>query len=78
MWDDLVEFVFQILLMLAIIFATMGGVVYFCESSSCTGFGRTTGYEVRYDWACYVKVDDKWMPKQYVFGDAHEVRMKNK
>lgn len=54
-------------------FATIfGGIDYL----SCRGFANGTGIETRYEWGCYAKVNGKWVPKAYVFGSAHELRMK--
>jgi hypothetical protein len=42
----------------------------------CRGFGKTTGIETQWNWGCYAKVNGEWVPKDYVFGDAHELRGK--
>lgn len=44
---------------------------------NCRGFQSGTGIETRYEWGCYAKVGDKWVPKAYAFGDAHELRIKD-
>lgn len=43
----------------------------------CHGF-QSTGYETKFDWGCYAKVDGKWVPADYVFGKANELRLKAK
>lgn len=62
-----------LLVLLLIVFVFMTGAAYL----DCKGFART-GYETEYHWGCYVKVGDNWVPKQYVYGTANEVRITNK
>lgn len=47
---------------------------WFVESSKCAAFGRATGYETKFDWDCYAKVDGKFVPREFVFGRAIELR----
>lgn len=45
----------------------------------CNGFGAATGLATRWNFSgCYAKVDNQWVPKQYVFGNAEELRIKAK
>jgi len=61
---------------LLLILGFVTGVLCAHEYVMCTGLERATGIETRYDWACYAKVDGKWVPANYVWGDAHEMRVK--
>ena len=44
----------------------------------CAGFQSGTGIETRWRWGCYAKQDGAWMPKEFVFGKANELRIKDK
>jgi hypothetical protein len=69
------------LLFVGLIAAVLGGIfalVVAVDYLDCQGFNKGTGIETRWHWGCYAKVDDQWVPKQYAFGSAHEVRIKDK
>jgi hypothetical protein len=62
---------------LAVLLLTLGfgfGLTYL----DCMGFGAGTGMKTRFAWGCYVETKDGWVPKEYAFGAAHEVRLRNK
>ncbi len=42
----------------------------------CRGFQSGTGIPTKWEWGCYAQVDGRWVPKDYAFGDAHELRHK--
>lgn len=60
---------------LGAVFTVMFGIAYVMDSLSCAGFQKGTGYETRYNLGCYANVDGKWVPKEYVFGNANEIRI---
>jgi hypothetical protein len=51
---------------------------YVTSYFDCKGFAKGTGYQTKFEWGCYANVNGKWMPQQYVYGSAHELRMKDK
>ena len=55
------------------ILGLVGGIDYL----DCRGFAKGTGIETQWSWGCYAKVDGQWIPKQYVFGTANEIRLKD-
>lgn len=60
-----------------IVFAIIGAGLalgFALDAVHCAGFGRATGHETRYHLACYVKVGDRWVPLDYVYGNAVELR----
>lgn len=54
------------------------GMFSLSDAVNCWAFSNATGYETKWRLTCYAKVDNKWVPKQYVFGNAHELRIKEK
>lgn len=60
------------LVILGSTFSMMFGASYI----DCRSFGQVTGHNVRYAWGCYVEVDGKFVPREYVYGSAHELRHK--
>jgi len=82
--SDFLEWLFDDCLIcgfVAMIAVLLGGVFAFAvivDKLDCGGFERATGIETRWEWACYAKVDGKWIPKKFVFGDANELRIKSK
>lgn len=62
------------LLLIAAIFII--GVAFGLDYADCRGFESGTGIKTKWAWSCYAEVDGKWVPKQYAFGEAHEVRVK--
>lgn len=73
--DFLGPLVFMIALML-LVFLGIFGIVTTIEYVDCLGFESGTGIKTKWAWGCYAEVDGKWVPKQYAFGDAHELRVK--
>ena len=67
---------------LCIIAGAMGlvcGALYVGDRIDCPGFAEGTGLQTRYQGLdCYVKLGDAWVPKKYVFGDAHELRIQKR
>jgi hypothetical protein len=74
--------IFKIGAMIAIIFGiVILGVLSMVAGTDyldCRGFQTGTGIETKWEWGCYAKVDGQWVPKQYVFGKANEIRLKDK
>jgi len=52
------------------------GVWVAIDYTQCRGFQQGTGIETKWTWGCYAKVGERWVPAQYVFGDAKELRLK--
>ena len=71
--DVLPPFLF-VLAVLMLAFGILSGGDYL----SCRGFQQGTGIETRWFWSCYAKMDGVWVPKDYVFGSAKELRLKDK
>ena len=78
MIDDLLEVFVMVALVIALVALAIGGTAISTSYLSCRGFANGTGIETRWEWGCYAKVDGKWVPSQYVFGAANEVRLKGK
>jgi len=76
MWQEFREFGLPIAVMVGMIFGFIALVVIGGDYATCKGFEAATGYETKYSFGCYAKVEDKWVPSQFVFGDAHELRKK--
>lgn len=77
-WDFLCEFILPFGIVMGII-AGGGGIIYTADRIDCSGFETATGTKTEYHgFTCYAQVQGQWVPKQYVFGDAHEVRLKAK
>ena len=74
---DFFEITFVTVVILAFTLGGVLGMVSFVDYMTCRGFANT-GYETRWEFGCYAKVDGKWIPKDYVYGNAHEIRMKDK
>ncbi len=76
MLDDLLDFFVP----LAIVVLVLGGatiaIVAGIDYLSCRGFSKGTGIDTRWEWGCYANVDGKWVPSEYVFGKAKELRIK--
>ena len=80
MWYDLREllgvlgfFASAILLLSLMVAAGVTGVDYL----NCSGLQTGTGIPTRWSWGCYAQVNGRWVPSKYVFGDAHELRIKD-
>jgi hypothetical protein len=69
-------------LLIPIFIILVGGMVFFVvlfmgiDYATCKGFGAATETSVRYSFGCYVEVDGKFVPREYVYGNAHELRHK--
>jgi hypothetical protein len=74
---DFFEIMFGAVILLAVTCAGLFGVVCLVDYTTCKGFANT-GYETRWQFGCYAKVDGTWMPKEYVYGSAQEIRIKDK
>lgn len=78
--DDFLELlipVFVILLGSLVLVALVAGLITGIDYLECRGFAAV-GHETRYEWGCYAKVGDEWVPKSYVYGKANELRIKEK
>jgi len=75
---DFIEMIVVIGGAMAIIFFAVCVPVYIADRVDCSGFQEATGIETQYSGLkCYAKVDGKFVPKEYVFGNAIEARVKN-
>ena len=74
--NDFLEFFIPSIIFLIVLFCSIGGFFVGADYLDCRGFEKGTGIETRWEWGCYAKVDGKWIPKSYVFGQANEVRIK--
>lgn len=76
MWYELRDFAGFLAFVLALA-SVIGGLVVSIGVYQCHGLSRATGLETRWDGGCYVHSGDRWVPSNYVFGDAHEMRIKD-
>lgn len=74
--NDLVEFLIFIIILFAVVVGIFFVLIVGVDYLDCKGFKAGTGFETKWEWGCYAKVDGKWIPKKYVFGDVNEVRIK--
>jgi len=74
---DFFEIMFVTVTVLAVALVGVFGIICVVDYTTCKGFA-TTGYETRWHFGCYAKVDGTWMPKEYVYGSAQEIRIKDK
>ena len=64
-----------IVVFISLLFGAAYGLVVW----ECNGMNAVTGLDTRVDGGvCYANVDGKWVPGKFVFGTAHEVRIKAK
>lgn len=79
---DIVSFCVEVLLPLALMAAIglggLAGLMAGWDYLDCKGFSNGTGIETRWWWGCYANVEGQWVPKDYAFGKAHELRLKEK
>lgn len=72
---DFFELLGSILCMLTLVIGGIFGIAYMLDKTQCDGFSSATGYETKYRGLnCYAKYNGQWVPKEYVFGKALEVR----
>ena len=74
--NDMLEFFVVFGIAIAVIFGGIFGLYATVDYMACRGFAKGTGMETRWEWGCYAKVDGKWVPKEFVFGNAHDLRVK--
>lgn len=66
-----------IMVLLITFVSVIFGAAYFFERTACNSFGELYQIEVKYILdGCQVKIDGEFVPKHYVFGEAHEIRIK--
>lgn len=79
---DFMDFVMEVILPVAILaivaIVMLFSLIAITDYVDCAGFQNGTGIETRWSWGCYAKVNGEWVPKDYVFGKAHELRFKDK
>lgn len=63
---------------LVVVVALAIGLVAGINFIHCTGFESGTGIKTKWRFGCYAFHDGKWMPSDHVFGNANELRIKNK
>lgn len=69
----------ELLAFIALLFAVCAFFLAFAcaiDYLDCRGFSGATGIETSWRWGCYAKVGDRWVPKDFVFGKANELRIK--
>jgi hypothetical protein len=65
------------LVLCAIVFGSIFGIIATLNRVSCHQFGETLGKKVIWNLSdCYVLENGRWIPKQYLFGNAIENRIK--
>lgn len=76
--SDLIGIAFILCTILIIVLLSVGGVSYIGEIIECYGFEDATKIETKMEgFTCYAHVDGKWIPKDFVYGSAHDIRMHN-
>jgi hypothetical protein len=75
---DIAEIIGVSLAVLGAAFLIIVGIVGAIDYLDCSGFERGTGIKTRWQFGCYAQTADGWVPKDYIFGRAHELRMKDK
>lgn len=75
MGNDFFDFFLPLIFFVVVIIGGGSALLIGVDYLDCRGFAET-GYEVKWNWGCYAKVDGKWLPKKYVFGEANEIRLK--
>jgi hypothetical protein len=78
-WREFCEFFKFWLPPIAIIvggLSILAAFLFTMDYYQCQGFSNATGRSVRYSWGCYVEVQGEYVPKEYVYGKAHELRHK--
>lgn len=76
MFSDFIENFAPVFAILGVVMSLMAGGVAVTDYAMCKGFGASVGTETRWNFGCYVKKGYQWVPKEYYFGDAHELRVK--
>jgi hypothetical protein len=74
--SDFIAVSIALFLAMIVVFAFIVTAWASVDYLDCSGFERGTGIKTRWSFGCYAEVNGKWVPKQYAFGDAHEVRVK--
>lgn len=74
------SFISEVLLptvLIAIVcFGSVIGMAWLVTYIHCSSFAEGTGYPTKQvKLSCYAQVDGKWVPKNYVFGRANEIRI---
>lgn len=68
--DDLIEFVVIALIPIVLFGGAIFGIAVGVEAYSCRTFSQATGIETKYNFGCYALLEGKWVPKEYVYGNA--------
>lgn len=76
--SDFLEFFAIIGSVIAFAIVTIIGLIAGTDYLDCRGFEQGTGIHTKWAWGCYAEVNGKWIPKDYAFGDVHELRIKEK
>lgn len=63
---DFFQFLFVCVIALVCFFGLAIGIATTIEYVDCNAYGRATNQAVKFDWGCYVEVENKWYPKQTV------------
>lgn len=72
------EVFFFVVVAVIIVIGGIAGIVGAVDYLDCVGFESATGTNTRWRFECYAEIDGKWVPKKYIFGDAYELRLKDK
>lgn len=78
MMRDFMEIFVPLMLFLVVFILSIVALVATVDYLDCRGFETGTGIETKWAWGCYANVGGQWVPKKYAFGDAHELRIKEK
>ena len=74
--NDFLELFAPVFFIFVAVILGIEGMVCTVDYLDCRGFRNGTGIETKWEWGCYAKVGERWVPKKYVFGDANELRIK--
>jgi hypothetical protein len=63
-----------LVLTMMVLLSVLGSAFALADYIKCSGFERSTGITTLWNFGCYANVDGKWVPQEYVYGNAHELR----
>jgi hypothetical protein len=75
---DFIAIFAPIFAVIIIVILLVAGIMVPIDYVTCKGFGAGVGAETRWSLGCYVRKDGQWVPKDYYFGNAHELRIEEK
>jgi len=75
-WREFWEVIAPVIVFIVALFAAVIGGFVGIDYLGCRGFGEATGRNVQYAFGCYVEINGQYVPREYVYGAAHELRHK--